>query len=244
MTRAAPRELDEIVWNAKVGRYPSAVVGAVASMIDDHSPQVLALLEAGAYAPALKRAFGDDYRIVGRGTDVVAMLRRDLPVRRVTAVRVAGPWWGPKQLLRHDGRNHLLVDLGHTRQLHDEAADEHPWRRLYVHRIPGGPTGGVQTRGANQPTWLREHNRISHIAHQAGSRRRAFGCLGDQNAEIRDDHGYGPRRLADSLNATLYRTGRKVDWGWGWGARCDALALDDFGSDHHAVLYQSTHKGA
>ena len=164
-----------IVHNVRAGRYPTAVVQAVRTLITATDVDAVALLEARAYVRALRRAF-PGWQVRHHRTDIVLMVRRGhVPIRRTLPLRIHRRWWGPHQGRPHQGRTHLLVDIGRT-------DDPGRLRLILIHRVPGGPSGGILTRGANRPAWDAEHSMLTRVADRPGSHRRPLLIAGDQNA--------------------------------------------------------------
>lgn len=217
-----------IAWNTKVGRNPAAVTHAVHLLIRLHHPDVVQLLEARGYRHALRLAFGLRWRVICENSDIVALVhRRRIPRPETTVLRHDVPWIGPHEGLPHKGRRHLMLTFP-TQTL------------ILVHRVAGGPSGGRQTRGFNQPAWNADHELITEAAHDARDHG-PVAILGDQNAEADDKADTAPARVARDLGGHLIRVPTKVDFGIQAGYdRATGRRLDNYGSDHPAVLYTLT----
>lgn len=208
-----PRRI--LSWNAKVGRRPTLVVLALWAFVRTRRPDVIVLCEATRYAPAIREAFRKDWCTYRRGSDVVVMVRRDLPEPDVSELEHRTPWRGPHAGIAHNGRRWLQLDF--------------PTLRLVaVHRVPGGPSGGIQTRGANRPAWEAE----DFLLATAVSTDRPVLIVGDQNARVSEMRDFMARH---DLFPIL--TGAKVDWAMKSGLHGKGKRLSRRGSDHPAVLY-------
>lgn len=202
-----------IAWNVGPRR---RLVGSVREIIADRDPEVLALFEATRFTLALRLRFSRRYRVIRRGSDVVALVKRTLPKPKVAVLQHTAAWVGPKAGIKHRGRKHLDLTIGDDRL------------RL-VHRVPGGPSGGVLTRGANQPAWEIE----DHLLRRDWWHGPRAACLGDQNGTVGEMADY-----VTELGAELIVTGGKVDWGYQRGySRARGFLLGHYGSDHRAIAY-------
>lgn len=215
MIRRTPRRLR--VQYANVGGRPPVVVADVLEpFIDDRAPDVVVLVEARGrkMRRELRRRFRN-YRIKRARTlrpeadNQIALVRRDLGPLRIRSLKMKLPWHGPKHRNPHKGRTHPYLDLGDR------------WRLWFLHRVPGGPLGGVSPalRGANKDAWDEEDGRLYTAADWPESRRRTNVWIGDQNCEDDDDHPAGVPALARRCAAEMVRTGAKVDWAYVRG--CD-----------------------
>lgn len=202
------------------------------------APHVLVLMEAGGYVKALREHF-PAYKVLAAtgwpdASSTVVLVRRDLPLTRWSAMRMRTRWVGPKAMLPHEPRTHLVIDIGNP--------DLGPaWRIVAVHRVPGGPTGGTETRGRNQPAYAEEHHRLQRLAARLGSGRRALIIVGDQNAEQDDRHPLSPASLAALIGANVVSTKAKVDWALVRDCRGTSSRGGPFGSDHPAITYVFTY---
>lgn len=205
-------------WNARVGRRPSAVVVALLAFIAVSRPQVIVLSEATSYTKTLRRAFGLRWHVYRKGTDMVVMVRRSLPQPEVSTVGHVIAWRGPKAGLPHVGRRWLVLDWD-------------GFRLIAVHRVPGGPAGGVSEalRGANKPAWDAETVLLLQLLFRV----RTALVVGDQNAEIRELINF-----MESNDLHPIKTGAKVDWAMARRYRAKGKRLLRRGSDHPAVLYK------
>jgi hypothetical protein len=240
----APDPLDLVLHNVRAGRHAGEVVRATRTLVRDTGrPHVIGLLEASAYRDELRDSpLRHDYLIrFVRGwresANIVALVRRDVPLRRIAPIRTRRPWIGPKMGRPHAGRTHLLVDVGRME-------DPRAWRLILVHRVPGGPTGGTSSlvRGRNAAAWEAEHYKLADVADRPGSHRRAFVIVGDQNARPDDRHPLSPGGLADEIGARIHRTGAAVDWALLRDCQATSERLDSYGSDHPAIRYTLTHR--
>lgn len=238
MAGSAPLQLDLIAWNAKVGRPAHRVATALDRYIRDVQawPDVMVLCEAGAYARTLRDRFGDRYRVrrAGRAHDgMVLLIDRRIPLTRWRTLVMRLTWIGPKAFKRHPGRTFPVADLGTGR-------GTVKWRIVGIHRTPGGPSGGVLTKGRNKPAWDEEHVRLVRLAGWKGSQRRSLVLVGDQNCEADDKRPHSGLGLASEIGARVIRTGAKVDWAIVRGAHGKGQRLDDYGSDHPLIRYSLT----
>jgi hypothetical protein len=205
-----------IAWNVGPRK---RLVGDVAQIIADRDPEVLALFEATRFTLALRLRFGAHYRVIRRRSDVVVLVKRSLPKPKVAVLEHSAAWVGPKAGIKHRGRKHLDLKIGNERL------------RL-VHRIPGGPSGGVLTHGANRLAWVVEEHllRRDWWAYRGS----VIACLGDQNATVEEMVDY-----VTELGAHMIVTGAKVDWGYQRGyAKARGYLLGRYGSDHRAIAYR------
>jgi endonuclease/exonuclease/phosphatase (EEP) superfamily protein YafD len=208
-----PRRL--LSWNVKVNRRPALVVLALWAFIRTRRPDVIVLCEATRYAPDIREAFRKDWRTYRRGADVVVMVRRTLPEPDVTRLDHDIAWHGPHAGIAHNGRKWLQLDF--------------PGLRLVaVHRVPGGPSGGIQTRGANRPAWEAE----DFLLATAVSTTTPVLIVGDQNARVSEMADFMARH-----NLRPVRTGAKVDWAMRRKVAVKGKRLSRRGSDHPACLY-------
>jgi hypothetical protein len=221
-TNGAPDQLHLVTWNTKVGRRP----GAIAFTLLDHFrsngyPDVAILLEAGRYTQALRDTLGTRYRV---------LVDRRIPMPRWRTITLRISWIGPKAFKRHPGRVFPVVDLG-------KGTTGAKWRIVGIHRTPGGPTGGLLTRGKNKPSWNAEHRALAKLAHRKGSLRRALVLAGDQNCQVSDRHPMSVGGLAFEIDARIVRTGAKVDWALVRGCNGTGHRGSNLGSDHPLITY-------
>jgi len=203
-----------IAWNVGPRK---RLVGSVREIIADRDPEVLALFEATRFTLRLRLRFARRYRVIRRRSDVVVLVKRTLPKPKVVVLWHNAAWVGPKAGIQHRGRKHLDLTIGEDRL------------RL-VHRVPGGPSGGILTRGANRLAWVVEE----HLLRRAWWEGPRVACIGDQNAHIGEMVDY-----VTELGAELIITGGKVDWGYQRGhKRARGFLLGHYGSDHRAVAYR------
>lgn len=203
-----------IAWNVGPRKH---LVGQLTRLIVDRDPEVLALFEATRFTPLIRLCFGRRFRVIRRGSDVVVLVSRKLPKPKVAVLQHTAGWIGPHAGIKHRGRKHLDVTIGDDRL------------RL-VHRVPGGPSGGIQTRGANRPAWEIE----DHLLRRDWWQGPRIACIGDQNSTVGEMVDF-----ITELGAELIVTGGKVDWGYQRGyAGTRAKLLGHYGSDHRAVAYR------
>lgn len=197
--RPTPKRIKAKAWNVHVGSNPAARVRSLRNELRAEPSDVLALSEAGGIFRELRRELGDEWRLWrgARGKDATVLgIRRDLRVPRHQIVAHSIPWIGPKAFRRHIGRAFPWGDIGRGK-------DEHKHRVMADHRTPGGPTGGVKTRGRNRPAWQKEDQLLERFAMRRGSRRRAFAIIGDQNCHPNDGHPLGIRSLARRIGGEV-----------------------------------------
>lgn len=210
-----PRRI--LSWNVKVGRPAPVVIAALWWFIKRRRPHVIVLLEATRLTPDLREAFGKGWRVYRHRSDVVVMVRRDLPRPDVSVLAHTVDWRGPHEGIAHRGRKWLQLDW--------------PGLRLVaLHRVPGGPSGGVsrELSGANQPAWF-EENRL--IASALTDDAAPTLIVGDQNARPIE---VCPFMARHDLHPIV--TGAKVDWAMGRKVTGRGKRLGRRGSDHPAVL--------
>lgn len=81
--------------------------------------------------------------------DVAALVRDDVRVRRVRVKKMTKPWWGPFTKKRRQARRYLILVL----EVEQVDGTWERWPVLAVHFEPGGPSGGILTRGRNKGAW-------------------------------------------------------------------------------------------
>lgn len=239
--RTSPDVIHRVVWNAREGRNPQTVISELDAWLAGRFPHMITLMEAAGYTKAVRRRYRGTYRVFVRygwpeSRNIVTLVRRDVYVPRWSTIRMKIGWIGPKAFRRHAGRTQQVIDIGRG-----HASQIPLWRFAIVHRVPGGPDGGTVTHGRNQPAYAEEHEALLKLGRRKGSRRRAFICDGDQNAEIRDGHPISPSTLADELDADLVPTGAKVDWAFARGCTGEGKAFRDVGGDHPLIKYRYEH---
>lgn len=205
-----------LFWNARVGRRPKSVVRSLRRLVRRKAPGAIVLVEARDYVAALRAEFRSEYRLrVSR--DVVLLVRRDLKVGEVEHLDHLTPWRGPKAGIEHAGRGHLAATIDGV-------------RFVFVHMTPGGPSGGIVTRGANRPSYDADRTLIRAAFRGA----EIAVCLGDQNATIPEVWPFAAR-----LGADVVETGSKVDHAFAKGVAVTGRRLRRrYGSDHFPVLYR------
>lgn len=228
----APVVLVVLAWNLRIGRNARTVIRELRELIAAESPDVICLQEAGAHRRRLRVAF-PGWRVFapgGASDGSVTMVRRSLFVRRSSRLRMLVSWVGPKAFRKHPGRVWGWYDIG---------VGVRRARVVNVHRTPGGPTGGVLTKGRNKPSWSAEHAALLLLADKPGSLVRDLIAVGDWNDPPADRHPQSPRSFATSIGARVVTTGSKVDYAivrGPEGATGTALR-DKHGSDHRPCIY-------
>lgn len=231
--RETPKRLVTKAWNVHVGSGAEKRVRALRRELMAQPADTVGLNEAGGLYDELRDEFGDEYRIWrgSRKHDAsILMVRKDLRVPRHQLISHSIPWIGPKAFRRHIGRDFLWVDIGRGR-------DEHKHRQVLVHRTPGGPTGGVKTRGRNRPAWQKEDELLERFANRRGSKRRAFSIVGDQNCHADDDHPLGIRSLARRIGGHLLAMHTAVDHAIVRDYDATGRRGENLGSDHPLMTY-------
>lgn len=241
LRRNAPDVIHRVVWNAKEGRNPDKVIAELDRWLAGREPHLVSLLEAASYVKAVRRHYRRRYRVLAaygwpEAGNIITLVRRDVPLAHWRTLRMKLGWIGPKRGKRHVGRTDHIIDLGRGR-------NAVRWRFLVVHRVPGGPTGGVVTHGRNQPAYAEEHRAIRRLGCRRGSLRRAFVCDGDQNAEANDGHPLSPATLAEDLDCEVIETGAKVDWAFARGCTGEGRAHRNVGGDHPLIAYRYEYGG-
>lgn len=221
--------IDSVVtWNVGPGRHFRDLLLSLHRLIEADD-DVVALFEMSLRNTRLLRvATRARWRVLrprvgrrgDRRSDVVVMIRRRLPMPDITLLVHDVPWIGPKEGLAHHGRAHL--------QLNWDDDD----RIIFVHRVPGGPKGGVnpRTEGQNLEAWQADATLLRAALKRPGP----AAVLGDQNASADELRGeYEPMGL------TVHATVSKVDHGASRGyPRARGRRLGKFGSDHPAVRWR------
>lgn len=208
-----PRTLN--AWNVGA-RSALRVARSLRFLLRQHPADVTGLLEAGRATPLLRLRFGRRHRVIRRRSDVTALVPRSLPRPSVSVLRHDVAWTGPKAGIRHRGRRHLVLDWPQLRV-------------VIVHGVPGGPTGGIATRGFNRPAWAADRALIETAVRGD----KPTIVIGDQNATTDE--------LAPTWTALGMRqvaTGAKVDHGAARGVNVTGRRLGRFGSDHPATRYR------
>lgn len=120
---------------------------AIVDALDTHHPHIAGFVEVKVPRRRLRTIPG--YRVLqglhGEAGHVVAMVRRDVKVRRTWIRRMTQTWVGPKLLKPKAPRAY--------RSLVAQLADRSVWDVDVEHWPSGGPTGGVVTGGRNRAAW-------------------------------------------------------------------------------------------
>ena len=214
-----PRRL--LSWNCRVGRPAPIVIAGLWFFIRTRRPHVIVLLEATRLTSDLRKVFGKGWHVYRRRSDVVVLVRRDVDRPNVSVIGHEESWRGPHEGIEHRGRKFLQLDWPGL-------------SLLAIHRVPGGPSGGVSPRlsGANRGAWLAENQLL---ADALGVDSRPVVIVGDQNARPVEVHPFMARH---NLHPII--TGAKVDWAMVRGITGRGKRLGRRGSDHPACLYVLT----
>lgn len=237
MTRRAPSRLEVIAANVG-GRRPVVVADVLEPFIDERDPDIVVLVEARGWKMRreLRRRFRA-YRLKRARTlrpesdNQIALVRRDIGPLVVRSLKMRTRWIGPKHKRPHAGRTHPFIDIGDR------------WRIWLIHRVPGGPQGGVSPalRGANKQAWDEEDERLETSASWPESRRRANVWVGDQNCEDDDRHVDGVPSLAARIRAEVIPTGAKVDWTYVTGCDGRGRVIAKPGQFDHPIVGYAFH---
>lgn len=145
------------------------------SVIAAHRPHGVVLTEAyhfdqhvpGYSLERLPKRYGAEAH------DVALLVRDDVEVDRRSAKAMVEHWFGPFTRRRRDPRVYPVRAL---------RVDGVRWPVLGAHLPPGGPSGGIKTRGRNKTAW---HESAHAVRRWLRLRRRAV-ALGDFNANGQD----------------------------------------------------------
>lgn len=213
-----------IAWN--VGPRPAwKIVRSLRRLRKDERPDAIALFEARRALPAIRRRFGKRWHIYVTA-DVILLVRKGLAQPDVRPAGHSVEWWGPKEGLEHEGRDHMVASWGDV------------LRWVLMHGVPGGPLGGVgphlsrpgQTFGLNRPAWNADERAI-----RTAVRDFPGGVLlaGDLNAET---HELAERFAL--LGVRNIGTNAHVDHAAQRSLKVTATRLGNYGSDHPAIRYE------
>lgn len=211
-----------LIWN--VGDCPDPGA-AIPGLLTEHAPDVAVFSEAYYLRPLLASIKG--YRLhqgrFGEARGVAVLVRKDLDLTRSWALRMKVPWIGPKLLHPHAPRTFQAVRYWD--------ADRTPWRILGAHFPPGGPSGGIVTKGVNRAAWRESMRRARRFFANAGDD--AAVVLGDINATAAELAPIAKRADADVV------AGGKVDHALTRGVRhIKTERLGTFGGHgHQAILF-------
>lgn len=212
-----------IAWNIRTGNKQAQA--AVRDLIDEHQPHVLALSEA--YSLRLPDGFcGYDVRQeavpnarrapwfhepVSEYGEQATLYRPGVGVGRDRVVPMSQTWIGPVNGLEHEPRRSRRSRV---------VVDEQPWRLCLDHWA----TGGVN--GRNKAA-VREQIRRSRAFLAAGQHAPSV-VIGDLNIGTTELARMFPHRVV---------AGNGPDNVIARGATVKRTVLDNFGSDHKAVLF-------
>lgn len=227
--RYAPDTIVRLLWNVEVGRDPDVVAAQVLRLTSQHRPHVVMLQEAKGYTKALRRGV-PGYRLhAARGSaesaNCTTLVRRDVPSKRVRALRLRHHWTGPKAGALHEGRTFLSVDLAKK------------WREVNVHR--------TRKDWGDGRAFVEEYDALKRLADRTNHRVLSIG--GDQNTGTRpgpDQGPHTPAALARAIGADIATPSPgRVDYGLIRGARVVGVrTLRRPGGDHDPVLITTTIK--
>lgn len=203
------------------------IVRSLRQIRKDEHPDAFALFEAHRALRTIRRRFGRRWEIYSCD-DVILLVRKGLEQPHVTVAGHSVEWWGPKEGLQHEGREHLV------------ATWDGRLRWVLMHGIPGGPLGGVgehlkiigSTYGRNRAAWAADARAVRRAALEFTG---PLLVAGDLNATAPE--------LADRFAALGIRniiTRAHVDHAGQRGMRVTATRLDNYGSDHPAIKYAPT----
>lgn len=210
-----------ITWN--VGpRRPWQITRSLRRLIRDEQPDALALFEAHRALPRIRRKFAKRYNIWATD-DVVLLVRKDCEPPDVKPAGHLVEWWGPKEGLEHEGREHLIATWGKT------------MRWTLMHGTPGGPLGGVgphlsrpgQTYGRNRPAWAADGRVVRPSVRDFPGASLVAGDLNATAEELAERFAeMGVRNIITNANVD-HAAQRLLD--------ADATRLDNYRSDHPAI---------
>lgn len=206
-----------------VGPRPAwKIVRSLRRLRRDERPDAIALFEARRALPKIRRKFGQRWDIYVTA-DVVLLVRKDCEQPTVTTAGHSVEWWGPKEGLEHDGREHMVCTW-------DERL-----RWVLMHGVPGGPSGGVGphlSRPDSDFGWNRDAWNADERAIRTAVRDFPGGVLlaGDLNAEA---HELAERFAL--LGVRNIGTNAHVDHAAQRRLKVTATRLGNYGSDHPAI---------
>jgi hypothetical protein len=167
-----------IAGATSVPRLPDALGHAHAGVLTEayhfaHSPAGYRLVR-GTDGLSAKQA----RKLGSEAHDVAVLVRDGVRVRRVRVKKMTKPWWGPFTKKRREARRYLVVVL----EVEQPDGTWRRWPMLAVHFEPGGPSGGIKTRGRNKGAW---HDSARRSKRWLRLRKRAV-LVGDENAKRAD----------------------------------------------------------
>lgn len=182
-----------------------------------HKPDVVILTEAYHYSqhvPGYQRVqYSKKHGAEAR--DVLVLVKDGLKIKRRALIKMTQAWYGPFTLRKRAPRRYIVVVV---------VKDGVKYPIMAVHFPPGGPQGGVKTRGRNKSAWRASAKRVRRWL-----RLRALAvAAGDFNADKQDVKKYvapagaivdmasnvdGAVAKAGELNVTVLPHPRKMH-GW------------------------------
>jgi hypothetical protein len=126
---------------------------ALLDAIAFHKPDVAVLTEAYHYdqdVPGYQRVqYSKKHGAEAR--DVLILVRDGLKIKRRALVKLTKAWYGPFTLRKRAPRRYIVVVV---------IKDGVKYPVMGVHFPPGGPNGGVKTRGRNRSAWRQSARRV------------------------------------------------------------------------------------
>lgn len=220
-------------WNMLRGRNDDKAAARAIWLMDEFNLDALCLQEATEYVAELREAAGERYYVAAvRGSAVrresVILVRRDVPHGAPWSIRVRNSWWitvrGGRAADRHLTAiklDWLTIASGHTP----------PSVRFRGGRMFGPARRILSMRrfAVRVRRFIRNRPRV------------LVSC--DWNATDDDRGRYTPHWIARTTGAEIVAPAhgthgrRTIDFGIIKGCDADARRLEEYGSDHRAVLY-------
>lgn len=152
---------------------------ALLDAIAANKPDVVVLTEAYHYnqhVPGYQRVqYSKKHGAEAR--DVLVLVRDGLKIKRRALIKLTRAWYGPFTLRKRSPRRYIVVTV---------VKDGVKYPIMAVHFPPGGPAGGVKTRGRNKGAWHESARRVKRWL-----RRRLLAvAIGDFNADKADVKQY------------------------------------------------------
>lgn len=118
----------------------------IAEVIAKHEPDVVVFTEAYHFGQEIpgydvirySRKHGPEAR------DIVVLVRHGVKIKRRALKKMTRAWWGPFTLRKRAPRRYIVLKV---------VKDGVGWPVMAVHFPPGGPSGGIKTRGRNKGAW-------------------------------------------------------------------------------------------